>query len=397
MNKKSVNDLDLKGKRVLVRVDFNVPLNKELQITDDNRIKAALPTIKYIIEKGGKVVLMSHLGRPKGEIKQEFSLKPVAVRLSELLGQPVDMLDDCIGEKVKDKLNKMGEGEVVLLENLRFYKEETANDKDFAKKIASLGDVFVNDAFGTCHRAHASTEGVTHYLESAAGFLVQKEIEYFQKILTNPQSPFIFILGGAKVSDKIPVIKNMLDKADIILIGGAMAYTFMKSKGINIGSSRLEEKSVSIVEEIFVSAKEKGVEIVLPIDHVITDNIETSVNVKFTEGESIDIGWMGVDIGRKTIKLFCEKIKEAKTIVWNGPAGIFEIDKFALGSKALALAIADSAAISVVGGGDTAAAVAKFLLSDKMSHISTGGGASLEYLEGKLLPGIAALTDKVTK
>ncbi|MCK4917545.1 MAG: phosphoglycerate kinase [Candidatus Omnitrophica bacterium] len=397
MNKKSVNDLDLKGKRVLVRVDFNVPLNKELQITDDNRIKAALPTIKYIIEKGGKVVLMSHLGRPKGEIKQEFSLKPVAVRLSELLGQPVDMLDDCIGEKVKDKLNKMGEGEVVLLENLRFYKEETANDKDFAKKIASLGDVFVNDAFGTCHRAHASTEGVTHYLESAAGFLVQKEIEYFQKILTNPQSPFIFILGGAKVSDKIPVIKNMLDKADIILIGGAMAYTFMKSKGINIGSSRLEEKSVSIVEEIFVSAKEKGVEIVLPIDHVITDNIETSVNVKFTEGESIDIGWMGVDIGRKTIKLFCEKIKEAKTIVWNGPAGIFEIDKFALGSKALALAIADSDAISVVGGGDTAAAVAKFLLSDKMSHISTGGGASLEYLEGKLLPGIAALTDKVTK
>lgn len=397
MNKKSVNDLDLKGKRVLVRVDFNVPLNKELQITDDNRIKAALPTIKYIIEKGGKVVLMSHLGRPKGEIKQEFSLKPVAVRLSELLGQPVDRLDDCIGEKVKDKLNKIGEGEVVLLENLRFYKEETANDKDFAKKIASLGDVFVNDAFGTCHRAHASTEGVTHYLESAAGFLVQKEIEYFQKILTNPQSPFIFILGGAKVSDKIPVIKNMLDKADIILIGGAMAYTFMKSKGINIGSSRLEEKSVSIVEEIFVSAKEKGVEIVLPIDHVITDNIETSVNVKFTEGESIDIGWMGVDIGRKTIKLFCEKIKEAKTIVWNGPAGIFEIDKFALGSKALALAIADSAAISVVGGGDTAAAVAKFLLSDKMSHISTGGGASLEYLEGKLLPGIAALTDKVTK
>ncbi|MCK5493674.1 MAG: phosphoglycerate kinase [Candidatus Omnitrophica bacterium] len=397
MNKKSVNDLDLKGKRVLVRVDFNVPLNKELQITDDNRIKAALPTIKYIIEKGGKVVLMSHLGRPKGEIKQEFSLKPVAVRLSELLGQPVDMLDDCIGEKVKDKLNKMGEGEVVLLENLRFYKEETANDKDFAKKIASLGDVFVNDAFGTCHRAHASTEGVTHYLESAAGFLVQKEIEYFQKILTNPQSPFIFILGGAKVSDKIPVIKNMLDKADIILIGGAMAYTFMKSKGINIGSSRLEEKSVSIVEEIFVSAKEKGVEIVLPIDHVITDNIETSVNVKFTEGESIDIGWMGVDIGRKTIKLFCEKIKEAKTIVWNGPAGIFEMDKFALGSKALAVAIADSDAISVVGGGDTAAAVAKFSLSDKMSHISTGGGASLEYLEGKLLPGIAALSDKVTK
>ena len=397
MNKKSVNDLDLKGKRVLVRVDFNVPLNKELQITDDNRIKAALPTIKYIIEKGGKVVLMSHLGRPKGEIKQEFSLKPVAVRLSELLGQPVDMLDDCIGEKVKDKLNKMGEGEVVLLENLRFYKEETANDKDFAKKIASLGDVFVNDAFGTCHRAHASTEGVTHYLESAAGFLVQKEIEYFQKILTNPQSPFIFILGGAKVSDKIPVIKNMLDKADIILIGGAMAYTFMKSKGINIGSSRLEEKSVSIVEEIFVSAREKGVEIVLPIDHVITDNIETSVNVKITEGESIDIGWMGVDIGIKTIKLFCEKIKEAKTIVWNGPAGIFEIDKFALGSKALALAIADSDAISVVGGGDTAAAVAKFSLSDKMSHISTGGGASLEYLEGKLLPGIAALSDKVTK
>ncbi len=394
MNKKSVKDIDLKAKRVLVRVDFNVPLNKELQIADDNRIKASLPTIKYIIERGGKVILMSHLGRPKGEVKSEFSLKPVAGRLSELLGQPVDILDDCIGEKVKDKISKMSEGEVILLENLRFYKEETANDKDFSKDMASLGDVFVNDAFGTCHRAHASTEGVTHYLESAAGFLVQKEIEYFQKILTQAQSPFIFILGGAKVADKIPVIKNMLDKADIILIGGAMAYTFMKSKGINIGSSRLEENSLGIVEEIFADAKEKGVEIVLPIDHVITDNIDTAANVKITEGESIDIGWMGVDIGPKTVELFCGRIKESKTIVWNGPVGIFEKDKFALGSKSLALAIADSDAVSVVGGGDTAAAVAKFLLSDKMSHISTGGGASLEYLEGKVLPGIAALNDK---
>lgn len=394
MNKKSVRDIDLKGKRVLMRVDFNVPLDKELNVTDDSRIRAALETIKYIIAKGGRLILMSHLGRPKGERKSEFSLKPVAQVLSKLLGKPVKMLNECIGQEVKKQVALLPEGGVILLENLRFHKEEEKNDPEFAKELASLGDVFVNDAFGTAHRAHASTEGVTHYLESVSGFLVQKEIEYFEKVLTQPQRPFIFVLGGAKVSDKIPVIENMIDKADCFLIGGAMAYTFLKVKGVNIGSSRLEEESLEIVAKIFKKAEERGVSIFLPLDHVVTDNIEVASKVKTTNSESIEEGWMGVDIGPKTIKLFCDKIREAQTIVWNGPLGIFENEKFAKGSKSLALAIANSKATSVIGGGDTAAAVAKFSLSDKMSHISTGGGASLEYLEGKTLPGIAALTDK---
>ncbi|MFA7677082.1 MAG: phosphoglycerate kinase [Candidatus Omnitrophota bacterium] len=394
MNKKSVSDIDLKGKRVLMRVDFNVPLDKELRITDDGRIKAALETIRYIIASGGKLILMSHLGRPKGEVKKEFSLKPVAKRLSELLGKPVTMLDGCIGQKIKGEVSKMAAGDVMLLENLRFYKQEEKNDPAFAKELASLGDVFINDAFGTAHRAHASTEGVTHYLESAAGFLVQKEIEYFEKVLTGAKKPFIFILGGAKVSDKIPVIENMMDRADSLIIAGAMAYTFMKVKGIDVGSSRLEEDSFSIVDKILNKAAEKKVEILLPVDHVVTDNIETANNVKITDSEAINPGWIGVDIGPKTIKLFSDKIKGAATIVWNGPMGIFENEKFAEGTKAIALAVADSGAVSVIGGGDTAAAVVKFSLGDKMSHISTGGGASLEYLEGKVLPGIAALADK---
>ena len=393
MNKKSVKDVDLKGKRVLTRVDFNVPLDNELNITNDNRIKAALETIKYIIDQGGKLVLMSHLGRPKGQAKQEFSLKPVAERLSELLAKPVKFLNDCIGDEVKREVESMSEGDIILLENLRFHKEEEKNDPDFAKQLAELGEVFVNDAFGTCHRAHASTEGLTHYLESVSGFLVQKEIDYFQKVITDPQRPFIFILGGAKVADKIPVIENMMEKADSILIAGAMAYTFMKVKGIDVGSSRLEEDMYETVEKILKKAQERGVDIILPMDHVVTDNIEGGI-IKTTESESIEKGWMGVDIGPKTIGLFFEKIKEAKTIVWNGPAGIFEKDEFATGSKALALAIAEVDATSVIGGGDTAAAVEKFSVADKMSHISTGGGAALEYLEGKVLPGIAALSDK---
>ncbi|MFH1519707.1 MAG: phosphoglycerate kinase [Candidatus Omnitrophota bacterium] len=394
MSKKSVKDIDLKGKRILMRVDFNVPLDKELNITDDNRIKKALETIKYIIQAGGKLILISHLGRPKGQRLPEFSLKPVAKHLSELLGQSVLMLDDCIGDAVKAVVAEMNEGDVVLLENLRFHKAETNNDSQFARELAALGDVFVNDAFGTSHRAHASTEGVTHYLEAVSGFLVQKEIEYFEKILTGSLKPFIFILGGAKVSDKIPVIENMIDKADCLLIGGAMAYTFMKVKGVDIGSSRFEKGSQEIVENIFKKAKEQKVEILLPVDHIITDDLNAAVNVKTTGGASIDQGWIGVDIGPKTRQLFCDKIKEAKTIVWNGPVGIFEKDEFSKGSLSLALAIAESEATSVIGGGDTAAAVAKFSLADKMSHISTGGGASLEYLEGKVLPGIAALTDK---
>ncbi len=394
MDKKSVKDIDLKGKRVLTRVDFNVPLDENLNITDDNRIQKALQTLKYIIQAGGKLILISHLGRPKGERKKEFSLGPVARHLGRLLEKSVRLLDDCVGEAVKAAVSQMSEGDVVVLENLRFHTAEIKNDPEFAKELAALGDVFVNDAFGTCHRSHASTEGVTHHLESVSGFLVQKEIEYFSKVLTSSSKPFIFILGGAKVSDKIPVIENMIDKADCLLIGGAMAYTFMKVGGVDVGSSRVEEESFETVEKILKKAGKKGVEILLPVDHVITDNIKEAANVKTTEGASVDVGWMAVDIGPKTIKLFCDKIREAKTIVWNGPVGIFEKDAFAGGSEALAVAIAVSGATSVIGGGDTAAAVAKFSLSCKMSHISTGGGASLEYLEGKVLPGVAALADK---
>jgi 3-phosphoglycerate kinase len=394
MNKKSIKDIDVKGKRVLMRVDFNVPLDKQQNITDDNRIRAALPTINYILENNAKLILMSHLGRPKGEVKPEYSLKPAAEALSRLIGKPVKMLGDCVGEEVRDAVSRMSGGDVVMLENLRFHKQETDNDQAFSKELASFGDVFVNDAFGTCHRAHASTEGVTHYLESVSGLLVEKEIEYFQKVITNPDKPFVFLLGGAKVADKIPVIENMMDKANTIIIGGAMAYTFMKVKNIDIGSSRVEQEMIDTAKAILQKAKTKGVEIVLPIDHVVTDNIEAASNIKITDGESIDKSFMGVDIGPKSINLFMEEIKTAKTIVWNGPVGIFENDRFAGGTKALAYAIAESDAVSVIGGGDTAAAVAKFNVADKMSHISTGGGASLEYLEGKALPGVAALADK---
>jgi phosphoglycerate kinase len=394
MNKKSVKDIDITGKRVLMRVDFNVPLDKQQNVTDDNRIRAALPTIKYVLEKKAKLILMSHLGRPKGEVKPEYSLKPAAEALSRLLNRPVKMLNDCIGEEVKKAVSEMAESDIVMLENLRFHKEETANDAEFAGELASLGDVFVNDAFGTCHRAHASTEGVTHHIAGVSGFLVEKEIEYFQKILDNPEKPFVFLLGGAKVADKIPVIENMMNRANAIIIGGAMAYTFMKVNNIDIGSSRCEQDMLETAKSIVDKAREKGVDIVLPVDHIVTDNIETASNIKITEAESIEEGFMGVDIGPKTINFFIEELKTAKTIVWNGPVGIFENDKFANGTKALAGAIAESDAISVIGGGDTAAAVAKFNVADKMSHISTGGGASLEYMEGKVLPGVAALADK---
>ena len=394
MNKKSIRDVDIKGKKVLMRVDFNVPLDKGLVITDDNRIRAALPSIEYILGENAKLILMSHLGRPKGEVRQEFSLAPAATRLSELIGKPVKILDDCIGDSVKEAVSAMSDGDVILLENLRFHKEETENDASFAKELASLGDIFVNDAFGTCHRAHASTEGITHYLESVSGFLVEKEIEYFQKVVTSPDKPFAFILGGAKVADKIPVIENMMDKCDLIFIGGAMAYTFLKVNGIDVGSSRMEEEMIDTVKAIKDKAALKGVEIVLPIDHVITDDFQAAINVKITDGENIESGWMGVDIGPKSIELFKDKLKQVKTIVWNGPVGVFENDKFAAGTKALCDTLAKSDATTVIGGGDTAAAVLKFGVQDKMSHISTGGGASLEYLEGKVLPGVAALSDK---
>ncbi|MCF7894849.1 MAG: phosphoglycerate kinase [Candidatus Omnitrophica bacterium] len=394
MEKKSVKDLDLAGKKVLMRADFNVPLDSDKNITDDSRIQAALTTINYIRESGAKLILMSHLGRPKGQRNQELSLKPVAERLSQLINQPVKMVDDCIGDEVKEAVDGLKNGEVILLQNLRFYPQEKANDQDFAKELASLADLYVNDAFGTAHRAHASTEGVAHFLDSAAGFLIDKEIQYFQKVLTEPKKPFIFILGGAKVSDKIPVIENMMDKADSIIIGGVMAYTFLKVEGIEIGSSLLEEDMFDVVKRILTKAKEKGVELLLPIDHLVTDDIKKGENIKTTEEADIEPGWIGVDIGPKTQKEFSQRIKGANTIVWNGPMGIFENDLFAQGTKVIAQAVTESEATSVIGGGDTAAAVKKFELSDKMSHISTGGGASLQFLEGKDLPGISALSNK---
>lgn len=391
MFKKSIKDVNINDKQLLIRVDFNVPLDENREITDDNRIRAALPTIEYSIEKGAKLILMSHLGRPKGKIRDEMRLNPVARKLEELLGRPVNKLDDCIGPPVEDAVNRIKPGEIILLENLRFYEEETENDPAFAKKLAMQGEIFVNDAFGTCHRAHASTEGVTHFLESVAGFLVEKEIEYFEKINRSPDRPFVLILGGAKVSDKLPLIKNMLSKVDTILIGGAMAYTFLKVKGVKIGSSRYEEEISGMAKEIIEGAGE--VDLVFPVDHIVCDDIQNPSKISATKDENIEEGFAGVDIGPKSIELFLEKLKEARTIVWNGPMGMFEKDDFAEGTKRLAEGIAASSAVSVVGGGDSAAAAKKFGIEDRISHVSTGGGASLEYLEGKVLPGIAALDD----
>ncbi|MGD2279482.1 MAG: phosphoglycerate kinase [Candidatus Omnitrophota bacterium] len=391
--KKAVTDIDVKGKRVLMRADFNVPLDDKCRITDDSRIAAALPTIKYVLDNGGKLILMSHLGRPKGEVKMELSLSPVAERLSELLKKNVKKMDDCVGEDVEDAVSKMEEGDVILLENLRFHKEETKNDPDFAKQLATLGDVFVNDAFGTCHRAHASTVGVTEHLPSVAGFLVRKEIEYFEKVTKNPEKPFCLMLGGAKVADKIPVIENMMDKIDFLLIGGAMAYTFLKSRLKGIGASRVEEEMLDTAEKIFQMASTKKVGIFLPKDHVVAREVSPKAKRKIMD-ENISDSWIGLDIGPKTIKSYESVLRESKTIVWNGPVGLFEMKPFSTGTRELAKFLARLKATTVIGGGDTAAAIYQMKLGDKMSHISTGGGASLEYLEGKDLPGIAALADK---
>ena len=405
MNKLTIKDLDLKGKRVLMRVDFNVPLDDKLNITDDTRIKATLPTIKYALDKGAKLILMSHLGRPDGKVIANFSLAPCAARLSQLLGKPVKMAKDCIGPEVKAMVGGMKPGECILLENLRFHAEEEANDANFAKELASIGDVFVNDAFGTAHRAHASTEGVTKYLKSAAGFLLEKEIEYLEDKVMHPAKPFVTILGGAKVSDKIGVIENLLNKADSILIGGGMAYTFYAAQGKSIGASKVEKDKIDIAKSLLEKAKQKKVNIVLPVDNVIADKFDANANTKVV-GDQIPDGWMGLDIGPKTVEAFKNVLKSAKTIVWNGPLGVFEMNKFSKGTEEVARYIASlsggsccsccggSKVISIIGGGDTAAAIAKFKLEDKMTHISTGGGASLEYLEGKVLPGIKALTDK---
>ena len=392
-NKKSVEDIDVSGKKVLVRCDFNVPL-KDGAITSDKRIVAALPTIKYLLEHGAAVILCSHLGRPKGEFKPEFSLAPVAVRLGELLGKPVIMAKDVVGEDAKAKAAALKPGELLMLENVRFEAGETKNNPDLAKAFASLAEIYVNDAFGSAHRAHASTAGVADYLPAVCGFLIQKEITVMGKALSDPKRPFVAILGGAKGSDKIGVINNLLDKVDTLIVGGGMAYTFAKAQGYSIGDSLCEDDKVELAREMLEKAKAKGVKLLLPVDNRVGDKFDANCSVKVVGSDNIPEGWMGMDIGPETEKLFCEAIKGAGTVVWNGPMGVFEFDKFAGGTLAVAKAVADSGAVSIIGGGDSAAAVAKLGFGDKMTHISTGGGASLEFLEGLELPGIAALNNK---
>ena len=395
LNKKSVEDLDVKGKRVLVRCDFNVPL-KDGEITNDKRIVAALPTIKYLMEQGAKVILCSHLGRPKGEYKPEFSLAPVAKRLSEYLGVDVPLAEDenVVGDNAKKMAADLQDGQVMLLENVRYRAEETKNEENFSKELASLADLFVNDAFGTAHRAHCSTTGVASYLPAACGYLIQKEIQFMGGALADPKRPLVAILGGAKVSDKIGVISNLIDKCDTIIIGGGMAYTFMKYLGHNIGTSLLEADWVDKAGEMMQTAKNKGVKFLIPIDNRCGKEYKEDTEVLVCKSDDIPDGWMGLDIGPKTEKLFADAIDGAGTVIWNGPMGVSEWDNFASGTIAVAKAIADSGAISIIGGGDSVAAVTKLGFADQMSHSSTGGGASLEFLEGKELPGIAALQDK---
>lgn len=392
-NKKSIEDIDVSGKKVLVRCDFNVPL-KDGVITSDKRIVAALPTIKYLLEHGAAVILCSHLGRPKGEFKPEFSLAPVAIRLGELLGKPVIMAKDVVGEDAKAKAAALKPGEILMLENVRFEAGETKNNADLAKAFASLAEIYVNDAFGSAHRAHASTAGVADYLPAVCGFLIQKEITVMGKALSDPKRPFVAILGGAKVSDKIGVINNLLEKVDTLIVGGGMAYTFAKAQGYSIGNSLCEDDKLDLAKEMLEKAKAKGVKLLLPVDNRVGDKFDANCDVKLVNSDNIPDGWMGLDIGPETEKLFCDAIKGAGTVVWNGPMGVFEFDKFAGGTLAVAKAVADSGAVSIIGGGDSAAAVAKLGFGDKMTHISTGGGASLEFLEGLELPGIAALNNK---
>ncbi|APC79970.1 phosphoglycerate kinase [Clostridium botulinum] len=395
-NKKSIEDIDVKGKKVLVRCDFNVPLN-EGKITDENRLVGALPTIKYLMEKGAKIILCSHMGKPKGEPKKELSLLPVAKRLSEILNKEVIFADDdnVVGENAKKAVEDMKDGDVVLLQNTRYRKEETKNEEVFSKELASLADVFVNDAFGTAHRAHCSTVGVTNYLkEAACGYLIQKELKFLGNAVEKPERPFVAILGGAKVSDKINVINNLLDKVDTLIIGGGMGYTFLKAQGYTIGNSLVEEDKVEYSKEMIDKAKEKGVNLLLPIDNVVADKFDKDASPVVTEDQNIGEGYMGLDIGPKTAKIYSDAIKSAKTVVWNGPMGVFEFKSFANGTIEVAKAMADSDAVTIIGGGDSAAAVNILGFGDKMTHISTGGGASLEFLEGKELPGIAALNDK---
>ncbi|HPE27786.1 MAG TPA: triose-phosphate isomerase [Saccharofermentans sp.] len=395
VQKKNVEDLNVAGKKVIVRVDFNVPLDKTTnEITDDKRIKGALPTIKYLVENNAKVILVSHLGRPKNGPEAKFSMKPAADRLAELIGKPVVLASDVIGEDAKSKAAALKEGEILMLENVRFHKEETKNDPKFAAELASMADLYVNDAFGTAHRAHASTAGLANFLPSASGYLIQKELDFIGGALANPKRPFVAILGGSKVSDKIGVISNLIDKADTIIIGGGMAYTFAAAKGASIGTSLCEPDKFDLANELVAKAEAKGVKLLLPVDTVCADAFAEDANSQVVESGKIPDGWMGLDIGPKSIELFSAEIANAKTIIWNGPAGVFEFDKFATGTRALAKAIADSDAISIIGGGDSAAAIEKLGFAEKVSHISTGGGASLEFIEGKVLPGIDCLQDK---
>lgn len=393
LNKKTVEDLNVQGKKVLVRCDFNVKMENGV-ITSDKRIVASLPTIKYLITNGAKVILCSHLGRPKGEVVPEFSLAPVAARLSELLGQEVKMAKDVVGESAQALARDLKDGEVLLLENVRYEKGETKNDPELSKKFADLAELYVNDAFGSAHRAHSSTTGVADYLPAACGYLIQKEIEFIGGALENPKRPLVAILGGAKVSDKIGVITNLIDKCDTLIIGGGMAYTFMKSLGYEIGTSLLEADKVELAAEMMKKAEEKGVKFLIPVDNKVGKEYAADTEAMVVDSNKIPEGWMGLDIGPKTQAMFAEAVKDAGTVIWNGPMGVSEWANFASGTVAVATAIAESGAISIIGGGDSAAAIQKLGFADKMSHISTGGGASLEYLEGKELPGIAALNEK---
>ncbi|MGE4214617.1 MAG: phosphoglycerate kinase [Anaerotignaceae bacterium] len=397
LNKKSVNDLHVKGKKVLVRCDFNVPL-KDGVITDENRITAALPTIKKLIGEGGKIILCSHMGKPKGEVKPELSLAPVAKRLTEILGKEVVFAKDntVVGENTKNAVAKMADGDVILLENTRFRKEETKNEDNFSQELASLADIYVNDAFGSSHRAHCSTVGVTKFVkEAAVGYLMEKEIEYLGNAVNNPKRPFVAILGGAKVADKIAVINNLLEKVDTIIIGGGMAYTFLKAKGYEVGTSLLDESSINYAKDMMEKAEKKGVKFLLPVDTVIIQEFKNDTPFKTVDASEIPSDWEGVDIGEKTREIFADAIKNAKTVVWNGPMGVFEFENYAKGTIAVAKALAElDDATTIIGGGDSAAAVNNLGFGDKMSHISTGGGASLEFLEGKELPGVAAVNDK---
>ena len=394
MNKKTVKDIEITGKKVLVRCDFNVPQDENGNITDNRRIISSLDTIKYLIDNNAKVILCSHLGRPKGEVKKEFSLAPVAEELSRLLNKEVKLASDVIGESAKTLTKDMKEGDVVLLENVRFHREETDNDPEFAKSLASLAEVYVNDAFGTAHRAHASTAGIAEYLPAVAGFLIQKEINFMGEALNNPERPFMAILGGRKVSDKIGVIEALLEKVDTLMIGGAMAYTFFKSMGYNVGDSICELDKLDLAQELMEKAKQKGVKFMIPVDTRIGKEFSKDTESKVVSYKEIPDNWEGFDIGDETIKIYVEELQKARTVVWNGPVGLFEFDKFAIGTNAIAKALADLNATTIIGGGDSAAAVEKAGLADKITHISTGGGASLEFLEGKRLPGIECLLNK---